>query len=354
MTHQSIDEVVETNNPTPDLPPTSRRTRLIIRLLVIFAGLVFIGLSALFIRYLISPEPLQEMINLGVDLSIPPHYLGSIYGIDDPVGVAVSKNGDRIYVSEGGGERLVRIFDRRGREIGALDPVSTNSVERSPVYLAVIPDGHILVTDRSHHMITIHSSEGSLLSEYIPAWSPLGIRLSQDGFLLVTDVSTGHNSVHQLFFNPDSDPNQISPLSETNLVLGESGDGPGELSFPNSAVRDNQGRIYVSDGNNWRIAVWGADGRFLYNIGAGAGIDSVSLPRGLMIDSHQRLYVVDASAHKIKVYGLESERPEFLFAFGDLGTRDDRFQFPTDIAIDRRGRIYIADRENNRVQIWVY
>ncbi len=351
---QSLDQPTGAPHASSDLTPSSRRSRQILRVLVSFFGLALLLGIALLVRYLVSPRPFQEIFLSGVNLSRPPHYLGSIYGVDSPVGVAVSKDGDRIYISESSGERLVRVFDRHGQEIGVLPPPSINSVNRSPVYLAVGPDGHVLVADRGQHLISVYSPDGTLLSEFIPGWLPLGVRLNSDGTLLVTDVSPGLHRVHQLSFNPESDPALAPTLVETGLILGESGEGPGQLSFPNTAVRDDRGRTYVSDGNNWRIAVWDVDGTFLYNFGAGAGTESVSLPRGLLIDTYQRLYVVDASAHMVKVYWLEGERPQFLFAFGDLGTADAYFQFPSDIAIDHSGRIYIADRENDRVQVWVY
>ena len=40
--------------------------------------------------------------------------------------------------------------------------------------------------------------------------------------------------------------------------------------------------------------------------------------------------------------------------FGDFGAGDGQFSYPNDIAIDASGRLYIADRENNRVQVWSY
>jgi DNA-binding beta-propeller fold protein YncE len=325
-----------------------------LQLLVGLATLVFLVVIVFFVRYLVNPRPIEELINPELSLDSPPHYLGSIYNVNHPVGVAVSPDDNRIYVSESGGERLVRVFDRRGQELGALVPTTMRAVERSPVYLAVSSDGHILVTDRSRHLISIYSPDGILETEYDPGWSPLGVRLSPDGILLITDVSSDHNSIHQLALGSDANRFQTPTLNEIGPVLGENGVDSGQLNFPNSAVRDARGRTYISDGNNWRIAVWDSNGDFLYHFGAGAGVESINLPRGLYIDHRQRLYVVDASAHKVKVYGLESEMPEFLFAFGDLGTGDENFQFPSDIAVDQNGRIYIADRENNRVQIWTY
>ena len=133
MTQASSEQWVEAANPTPGMPSSSQRSKLILRFLVGFAGLAFMVVSVLFIRYLLAPRPIQEIISPGINLSTPPHYLGSIYGINNPVGVAVSPDGGQVFISESSGDRLVRIFDRRGQEIGALAPVSTNPCSRKSI-----------------------------------------------------------------------------------------------------------------------------------------------------------------------------------------------------------------------------
>ncbi len=80
----------------------------------------------------------------------------------------------------------------------------------------------------------------------------------------------------------------------------------------------------------------------------------MSLPRGLTIDERQRLYVVDAVGQDVKVYDLTGERPDFMFTFGEFGVEDGQFNYPNAIAVDGTGRLYIADRENNRIQVWTY
>ena len=69
----------------------------------------------LFGRYLWQPVPLPELIPLPLEVSYPPHYLFSIYGVDKPVGVTLSPAGDRLYVAETGGERLVSAQTTAGR-----------------------------------------------------------------------------------------------------------------------------------------------------------------------------------------------------------------------------------------------
>ena len=72
------------------------------------------------------------------------------------------------------------------------------------------------------------------------------------------------------------------------------------------------------------------------------------------MDKRDRLYVVDAVVQNVKVYDVSGEEPVFLFAFGDWGQDDGQFNYPSDIVLDTSGRLYVADRENNRVQVWSY
>jgi len=187
-----------------------------------------------------------------------------------------------------------------------------------------------------------------------PVWSPLGIRIGQTGQMYVTDVRKDNNSVFEISLADQSSSPSWTNFDPDISQYGTSGDGNGEFLFPNSAIADSLGRVYVSDGNNRRISVWDSNGKFLFNFGNGSGKGSLSLPRGLFIDRRERLYVTDTVAQNIKVYDVSGSLPEFLFEFGKFGLGDGSFNYPNDIAIDSSGRLYIADRENNRVQVWSY
>lgn len=72
------------------------------------------------------------------------------------------------------------------------------------------------------------------------------------------------------------------------------------------------------------------------------------------MDARDRLHVVDAVEQSVKVYDVSGLEPRFLYAFGDWGLDDGEFNYPNDIALDTSGRLYVADRENNRIQVWAY
>ena len=381
--------------------PQARKRR---RLLIGLAGLIVLLIAAavIFALYLAGPEPLPDLLPLPVDINYRPHYLFSIYGVENPVGVAVSPDGERIYVTETGGGREIKIFDRDGNLVRAFAPPSTGPAERAPVYVAVDPQGRVFVTDRLQRAVFVYDREGDLLdailgpdltlSEYasehvdefqpgstlaynlfgrsvrveivdqgeeiLPApdpaaWAPLGVRVDEEGTLLLTDVVEGQHAVRLLPGDliMASSWQQFDPQG---MVFGAQGQGSGEFMYPNSAVADSSGRIYVTDGNNGRVSVWDPFGTFLYDFGQGVGESSLSLPRGAAMDRRDRLHVVDAVDQSVKVYDVSETEPRFLFAFGDWGDKDGEFNYPGDIALDSTGRLYVADRENNRIQVWSY
>ncbi|UCG24046.1 MAG: hypothetical protein JSW55_18255 [Chloroflexota bacterium] len=379
---------------------TGRRRKLILLIILL---ILLCGATGLAYRYLTAPAPLPELVVPDSDIHYAPHYLFSIYDVDKPVGVTVSERGDRIFVTESGGERLVKIFDNNGELLDSFAPPGTMPGERSPVYLAIDSFGRLFVTDRLQHAIYVYDSSGNYLdtlvgpelalSEYVklhagdvpaganfffnvfqdrvtyrdspsgdqtlPApnvegWSPLGVRIGADDRVYITDVTKGDNKVMEFVIPKNTNIGAWHAVNPDIPQYGDSGSGNGEFLFPNAAAADSQGRVFVSDGNNGRITVWDEDGDFLFNFGAGGGEAGLSLPRGVFVDERDRLFVVDAVGQNVKVFDVSAQEPEFLYSFGDWGLEDGMFNYPNDIYVDDTGRVYVVDRENHRLQVWSY
>jgi len=375
-------------------------------LLLAILGLLscfLVSVLGLFFQYIREPVPLAQMVAPQANLNYAPHYLFSIYDVNKPSGVGVMSTGERIYVAEMAGDRMIRIFDRNGNSLGAFAPEDTLPGERAPVYLSLDNSSNVFVTDRLQHAVFVFDREGNFidallgpdltLSEYVnqhtidhsdntiltlnlfengisgssldeksiqfdpfelPDWSPLGVRFDRNNRLILTDVTKESHRVYVVDLSETSIVDYITDFEPIVLSFGASGSNNGEFLFPNTAVTDSLDRVYVSDGNNGRISVWDPHGNFLYDFGGGSGESSLSLPHGLAIDDRDRLHVVDTVGQMVKVYDVSGTEPEYLFAFGDFGMGDGLFNFPNDIAMDKHGRLYITDRENNRVQVWSY
>lgn len=130
-----------------------------------------------------------------------------------------------------------------------------------------------------------------------------------------------------------------------------------EYSFPNGIAVDSPGNAFVADSNHGRLAIFNPAGKPVASIRRGVGDGDLGLPRGVAVNADGRLYVVDATNHTVKVYTYDrkwAKAPTFVGSFGQEGLGNGMFEYPNAVATDNRGRIYVTDRENNRVQIWEY
>ena len=85
--------------------------------------------------------------------------------------MAVNAAGDRIYVAETEGDRVVRMFDAGGNELGVLQPpAETTGAEHVPVYVAVDPvTNEVYVSDRPTGSVYVYDRDGAYQREYRPA-----------------------------------------------------------------------------------------------------------------------------------------------------------------------------------------
>lgn len=316
-------------------------------MLAVLAVLVLI-LAILAAWYAMNRKPLTELPTFTNDKM--PHYVFSIYGSERPMGVAVSPAGDRVYVTESDGSRLVKIYDRSGKKVGQLTPPKGSTVaSRVPVYVAIDPiSSDVYVSDRPSQSILVYNRDGGFRRTFKPVgnlgggYSPLGLAFDKPGNLYVTDVSAKIHRV--LVFARDG-------------KLMRTLDSTAKLAFPNGIALDARGTAYISDSNNGRLVTWDTAGKMVATINRGVGAGDLGLPRGTAIDNSNRLYVVDTSAHMVKVYRIATSKApsaKYTGSFGDEGQLDGKFEFPNGVATDTRSRIYVTDRENNRVQVWSY
>jgi DNA-binding beta-propeller fold protein YncE len=327
------------------MPLTGRERRRRIWLLVIL--LLLLAMLALGTYAWTQSRTLSvpQLINEG-DMVPPPEYLFSITGSGDnalqrPVGVDVADDG-RVYVVDFG-RRRVSVFNPQGTFLFSFDQAGDQALG-NPVHLQIVND-QVWVTDRRLRGLYVFNLDGSFEREFLPkneddfVWAPLALAFDRDARLRATDIDDIEQ--HQLMYFSE-DESRTATVGESEQVT-DVNEGLGNFLFPNGLAVADDGRVYVADGNNRRVQVFDDAGEFQEII------DTRGVPRGMAIDQEQRLYVADALSHTVDVYDLDGKR---ITAFGERGFGPGQFNFPNDVALDARGRIYVTDRENNQVQVW--
>jgi len=161
--------------------------------------------------------------------------------------------------------------------------------------------GNVWVFNRGHWPLIQLDKNGKLVQAWdedtVRVRSSHGVRVAADGGVWIVDVK-GHVVM------------KVSPSGRVQMVLGQRQGTPGNneakdaFNEPTGLAFTPDGGFYVSDGYvNSRVIQFNRDG-------------------------------------------------EYIRHWGKKGTADGEFNLVHDVAIDSKGRVYVADRSNSRVQIF--
>lgn len=169
-----------------------------------------------------------------------------------------------------------------------------------------------------------------------PLKQPSGAVVAKDGRIYVMDGVNNRVAV----FNPSGD---------FLFDFGRGGDEKGEFSFPLGIAVDRANRVYVADSGNSRVQVFSHDGDFLYNIDL-PKVSKAADPTDLVVSEDGKLlYIVDNENHRIIYFNL-SER-KIVNTVGKMGMRGGEFRWPFSIALDKEGSQYVVDVMNTTVRV---
>jgi peptidylamidoglycolate lyase len=127
-----------------------------------------------------------------------------------------------------------------------------------------------------------------------------------------------------------------------------------KILIPHHIRVDHEGHIWVTDVGSHTVQKYTADGKLLLMIGtpgeAGCDETHFNKPTDMTILANGDVFVSDGYGNR-RIVHLDS-KGKFIKAWGEEGTGPGQFALPHSIAADSRGRIYVADRDNARVQIF--
>ncbi len=149
--------------------------------------------------------------------------------------------------------------------------------------------------------------------------TPHGIHVDSQGNVWVTDFANNSAGTkgHQV--------HKFSPNGELLMSLGtagQPGSGPNQFNQPNDVIIASDGSIFVSDGHN---------GQGMTSNGA--------MEAGRAAGSTARIIKFTAGGERIREWG-------------QIGVRHGEFRTPHAMEFDSRGRLWVADRGNHRIEIF--
>ena len=173
---------------------------------------------------------------------------------------------------------------------------------------------------------------------------PHGIHIDRDGNLWVTDgegpdgKDPRRNGKGHQVFKLDQDGKVLMTLGRA----GVAGDGPDTFNMPSAVLIAPNGDIFVGDGHggasNARVLKFSKDGRLIKMWGKrGSAPGDFETPHSLAMDSRGRLFVGDRENNRIQIFDQDGN---FLEEWKQFGR-------PSGIFIDRNDILYAADHQSD-------
>jgi len=179
-----------------------------------------------------------------------------------------------------------------------------------------------------------------------------GVCLDRTGNIYVSDQL---NARVQMF--------AAGSTSATDGVTIAGGNGIGnalnQLSNPTGVFVDSSGNVYVADQANARVLKFppgsnsstnGMQVAGSYRLGNNAS--ELNDPTGIYVDRHGNIYVADANNNRIQMYKADSTYGITVAGGNGQGDRATQLSYSTAVCVDSSGNVYVADYLNNRIQMF--
>ena len=135
---------------------------------------------------------------------------------------------------------------------------------------------------------------------------------------------------------------QMRPI----VAIGKSGLAPGELRNPYGvAIDENTNLIYVADGGTCRVSIFSETGEFINTFMH----QDMREPYGIAIH-RDNLYVTDTEVQAVFQFKIEVDM-RLVAKLGGEGSGIGQFNSPLGLTVSTNGDVFVADRDNNRIQI---
>jgi sugar lactone lactonase YvrE len=183
---------------------------------------------------------------------------------------------------------------------------------------------------------------------------PHGLHVDRDGNVWVADSRAATDEELAKFPDARGKGHRIVKFSPDGKILltigkgGVAGDPPDYLNEPCDIITMPNGDILVAEGHSGqntkpragtvsRLSQFSKDGKFIKTWGTlGSGPGEFKTPHALAFDARGRLFVADRGNNRIQIF---DENLKYLDSWSQFGR-------PSDVHIDKNGFVYVADSES--------
>jgi DNA-binding beta-propeller fold protein YncE len=273
---------------------------------------------------------------------------GSSVAIGQPMGVAVSDDGKRVYVADFGLDQVV-LADLEHKTLRQFAP--GESLGR-PFNVALDKDENVYVSDAVGKAILVFRKDGVRIASFgrNDLERPTGLAIDRARSILYVSDSARLDSGKHRVLAYDLGGHKLFELGPKGGAGGR-GDADGQFYFPTYITVDKNGHAYVADTMNFRIQEFGLDGKFVRKYGeSGDGPGFFQRIKGLAFDSFGNLYVVDGGHSNVQLFNKDFQ---VLMFFGGYAPKLEYFDVPSGIAIDpHTNRIYVCNEFLSRINVY--
>ena len=293
--------------------------------------------------------------------------------IRDAYGVAVDGS-DNVYIADADNDRIRKVDASSniistvaggGFGFGGDGGAATSSYMNQPRDVAADASGNIYIVDYNNNRIRKVDASSNIISTFAGSgdrgFSGDGGAATSSAMLLPQGVAVDGSGNVYIADTGNSRIRKVDSAGIISTILAAPA-----IYYPSSVAVDGSDNVYVAEFSRVRkmdaatndVSTLAAAGNFGIGSDGGAATSTqLAFPSGVALDGQGNVYIADQASHRIRKVDRSGNISTFAGTGGASGFAGDGgaatsslLNTPRAVAVDGSGNVYIADTSNNRIR----